>query len=609
MPEPTEPTLTVPEDLGAVEPDDLTQLLDSVRAELDALVAKAEADPSSVTAEDAARAGELAGAQKAVEAEVTRRAEEQAGHVAAIRDAAGTPATAEGDEPPAEGDDPPAVEDPPAEGDPAPEQPAETPADAPAEAAAASARRPLTVAAVAKRPTMNPAMSARDIANNAPAPGVPARPRPEMVVTAAGNVPVVGGQRLVTLDDLVTAYTQRAKTMAVTSGQGSPAPVATVSRHYDHVLGEGSSLADIDRAFAELVNPARTFEGMAALVAAGGWCAPSEIDYSFFDLTGPATGRVDIPTVGINRGGLRWPESLDLAQFFALSGVAASGTATNATMPWLWTEADDLVAATGDTPVKACLRPPCPDFTEERLWLLGICVLAGNLTQDAYPEVIRHYLSLVEVAHDRVLNRRHNTLMDAHASIVNVTPTMGDASSATTHFLGALELVATHERLRLGMPENAVMQVDVPVFVRGLIRSDLSKRNGWDDLSVADAWLMSQLDARNIRAVFVEDWQHATGWAAPAGTMGADTAPTAWPSSFYVRMYPPGHFFRGGGMSLNLGVVRDSVLNAQNDFTAAWSEEASFIGARGNRAYRINFANMFPDGVTGAQTTQAAASA
>lgn len=608
MPEPTPESLTVPEDLTEVEADSLQALLDAVTAEIDALANRAESEPESVTAEDGERALVLAANQQAIKAEAQRRADEQAGHVQAVRDALAATATATepAEDPPAEA---PPTEDTPA--DPPAEPPAEAPpADAPVEAVAAASRPPLTVAAVPRRGTLNPAMSAAEIARNAPRPGAQSAPRSVVpaVMTAAADIPGLGGLQIEKLDDLVTAVATRAKGMGVSAGNGQPAPVATITRTYEHVLGEGSTLADIDAAFAD-IDRRTTRDAMESLVAAGGWCAPSEIDYSLYDLTGPATGVVDVPTVGIRRGGLRWPESLDLAQFFALSGAAASGTATNATMPWLWTEADDIEAATGETPVKSCLRPPCPDFLEERLWLLGVCVLAGNLTQDAYPEVIRHFLSLVNVAHARVMNRRHNALIDANSTVLAVTPTKGAASSAITHFLGALELIATHERLRIGMSENAVFQLDVPTWVRGLLRSDIAKRNAWDDLSVADAWFMRQLDARNIRASWVEDWQSNTGWDGGGNTMGAATTPVVWPATFYTRMYPAGHFFRGAGMTLNLGVVRDSVLNAQNDFTAAWSEEASLIGARGNRAYRINFADMWPNGVSGAQTAQTAASA
>ena len=602
--------LTVPENLSPDHVDDesLATMHTSVRAAIDDLAARAEQDPDSISADDAARATELAAAFAALDTEVTRRTEEHAGTVNSVLDAL-TPVRTAVDS----GDDAPAAADAPApEADPAPveDAPADPPADAPApEAVAASARRPVTVPATAAPGTMNPALSLRDIARNAPAPSAPARRTAQMLLTAAADIPgVVPGDELGNIEALTDAVIARARSMGITAGKGSPMPVASIQRTFEYTLGEGSTLAEVDAAFRALISPATSRTGMEGLVAAGGWCAPSEIDYSFFDVTGPPSGMVDVPTIGIRRGGLRWPESLDLAQFFALSGAAASGVGTNASMPWLWTEADDILAATG-SPTKACLRPPCPDFNEERLWLLGLCVLAGNLTEDAYPELIRHFLSLVQVAHARIMNRRHIALMADDASVVSVTPTNGAASSAITHFLGAVELEATSERYRVGMPQNAVMELVLPAWARGLLRSDIAKRNAWDDLSVADSWFMSQLDARNIRGQWVEDWQSAIGWAAPAGTIGGTTAPVAWPSSFTGLMYPPGHFFRGAGMQLNLGVVRDSVLNEANDHTAAWSEEASLIGARGNRALSIVFTDMFAEGTTGAQTVQAAASA
>src|SRR3546814_10859410 len=39
---------------------------------------------------------------------------------------------------------------------------------------------------------------------------------------------------------------------------------------------------------------------------------------------------------------------------------------SNESNPWLWTEADDIAAATG-SPTKPCVRVPCPTFSEERL--------------------------------------------------------------------------------------------------------------------------------------------------------------------------------------------------------------------------------------------------
>ena len=620
-PDPPE-QLTVPEDLGpeAVDAAELDRLHTAVAAALDALRDQAEADPGSITSDDATLAEQYAQAYAALDAEVTRRATEQGERTTGVLDTIGAvrpPVAADpGDGEGTEGDagDGTGV---PADGDagevPAEPAPAEGAAPVPEPVAAASRRQPITVPAVAARPTLNPSMSLAEIAaeqqtRTAQVPGA-AAPRMGQPVrmTSANGIPNFDG---VALDDdlaLADAFAARASNMSITRGQGAPMPVAQIVRDFEHVLEEGSTLEEADRAFRELIGTTPQSRGaMEALVAAGGWCAPSEIDYSFFNVAAPG-GLVDLPTIGIRRGGLRWPISLTLADFFQMSGAPASGTPSNATMPWEWTEADDILAATG-SPTKSCLRPPCPSFDEERLRVWGLCVLAGNLTEAAYPELIRHFIMLVNIAHARVMNRRHIAQMVADPIVTAVTPTAGAASSATTHTLGAAALEATHLRYKYGAPLGAVMEYGLPAWSRALMREDLARRNGWDNLASADAYLMSLFDARDIRAQWLEDWQNNTGWNG-GPTLGADTPPTTWPTSFLGLMYFPGSYFLGRGFNLNLGVVRDSVLNEANDHTAAWSEEGTLVGARGPEALLITNSPVYPNGVSGAQTASVTASA
>jgi hypothetical protein len=606
-------TIEVPEDLTTVE--DLAPLSDSLTAALDALRARAESDPASITADDAALAATYAEALAAVAAEQGKRDGEQADRVSAVLDA--TASTTEPD--PDEGTE--------GEGEDAPEQPAEAPAEgepaeavaeAAAEPVAASARRgAVRVPAVAKRGTINPSL--RGIAQRQPAsteagrlaagsgllPGQSSL-APDLVVTAAGQFGRVNnGDRYARLDDLADAFVARCQSMGITQGQGNPLPVATIQRHFSEVVGADASDEEIGDALDRLLHgygDPRSRAGMEALTAAGGWCAPSEIRYDFFNVA-QVSGQVDLPTLGINRGGLRWPISLDLADFFALSGGAASGIPTNASMPWVWTETDDQLAATG-SPTKSCLRPPCPTFDEARLIAYGLCVLAGNLTEDAYPELIRHFIALTTVAHARAMNRKHIATMEAHSSVTSTTPTLGGSSSLTTHLLGAADLIATHLRTKYGAAQDAVVEYLLPVFIPGAVRSDLAKRNGWDDLSVTSAWLASQFDARNIRVQIVEDWQVLPG---STGTqLGGATVPATWPAAFNGLMYFPGHFFRGNGLNLTLGALRDSVLNESNDHTAAWSEEATLIGARGPEAYKIVHTSQVAGGTTASQVAATA---
>src|SRR3546814_13655235 len=95
---------------------------------------------------------------------------------------------------------------------------------------------------------------------------------------------------------------------------------------------------------------------LQALVAGGGWCAPSEIRYDFFNIA-CEDGMIDLPTVGISRGGIQFPVSPSLAD--ALGGGTAFGgfaaTFSNTSNPWLWTEADYILTVTGATN-QPCLR-------------------------------------------------------------------------------------------------------------------------------------------------------------------------------------------------------------------------------------------------------------
>jgi len=113
-------------------------------------------------------------------------------------------------------------------------------------------------------------------------------------------------------------------------------------------------------------------------------------------------------------------------------------------------------------------------------------------------------------------------------------------------------------------------------------------------MCVSDAQIAAWFDCRNLRVQFVDDFQ-VRGASQP----GAATAITSYPAVVNGLLYAAGTVARGNGMTLDLGVVRDSTLNAENDFTAAWMEECHLIAQFGHqvRNYRMN---TCPDGTTGA---------
>ena len=596
--------VVIPEALSDLSDAQLTDLLSQANSQFDALL---ESDDNS--AEAIARLERLAEGIERLQAEGTARAtqaSERETKRAELRDRlrpAPDPETAEAETP----DAPEAQAD-------ETEPPAETPEPVEAEAdqpdpealAAAAADRMATAFAAAmervqvvREPAPTAAQRLAEARRNQPA--APVLPD-KMAMTAGADIRgVARGSDLPDLDALVEAVHARARSLPATSTPGATgydqvpgAIVATGRNEFEHsveVRGDVLSAADFEELHHELTSK----DKVEALVAGGGWCAPSEIRYSFFE-SGDSVAGIDLPTFGVNRGGIQFPVSPSLADVFSGSGgYAGPGTFSNATNPWLWSETDDVLTVTG-SPNKPCIRIPCPSFTERRLELWGLCVTAGNLANDAYPEVTRNFLRLLNLAFDHATNERKIAQMVSLSSaIVTGGDYADDNLPVYQQVYGAAALAATDYRTRYGLSQDTVLEVVYPQWIREMVRSDLAWRNGVDLLDVDDPRIMQGFARRRIRPQFVDDWQVRT-----TGKPGYSSSQTAWPTTVDFLLYQAGTFLLGNGMSLDLGVVRDSVLNAENDYTAAWMEEAHLVAKVGHesRQYRVAIS---VNGATGPQ--------
>jgi hypothetical protein len=473
-----------------------------------------------------------------------------------------------------------------------------------AEAAARGATAAL-VAAIGQRGRLDSSTvgqrataSLADARRHAP---VPATTRPRLAVTAGVDIPgVARGAEMASINDIVNAFQRAAKGMPVTrDGSGSERIVCTIRNEFEHVVDDRTSPAQVE----ELLTIIRRPEKLEALVAGGGWCAPSEIRYEFFNVAG-VDGLVDLPTVGISRGGLRYPVSPSIADAFGSRGLAPYAVAfSSASDPWLWTETDDIASVTGTTPVKPTIRVACPSFSETRLECYGITLTAGNLTDDAYPEATAHTLRLLLTAWQHAQNAR---IISQMVSLSSAAITgIGSATNHTPVFqtvMNGLDLACTDYRAKYAIPDETPVEVVAPFWVQDLISADLAWRNTSTDslLSVTNSQMRSFFSDRGMAVQFVNDWQ-----VRGSGQFGNATTPmTAWPTTADFLVYAAGTFIKGNGLTLDLGVVRDSVLNATNDFTAAWSEECHLVAKVGNesRRYTLNF-NV--DGMTGPVQTLA----
>lgn len=302
-----------------------------------------------------------------------------------------------------------------------------------------------------------------------------------------------------------------------------------------------------------------------SLVAAGGWCAPSETVYDYLDVPA-ASGLFSLPEISVARGGLRWPRQPD----FGL-GMQEQG--------FLYTEAE-AIAQTDDKP---CFEIDCGEFDEMRLDAIGLCVTAGLLQQKGYPERIAVYMQgLMKMHLHRQSSYKINKVI-AGSDPVDMTgaPVMGAFGAV----MNAAELAATDIRTRDRLPENATIEVIMPRWVKGAIRSDLAYRRGETIATPAtDALIASAFAARGVAPQYVSDWQVGAD-----GQPGAATPTTTWPTEVQFLAYPAGTWFASVENVIEIGNLYDQAQLKQNRFTALFTEDGVGVGKRGttSRIYTV----------------------
>jgi hypothetical protein len=537
MPEDVTPVagIELPEDLTALSDKEVDNLLKQVAKKF----APFNDESKPVKAEDLATVNALVEQAELLQGEKTTRANAAAEAQAQV-DAARQRMSAVNTEPeetPAEGEQAPAEEAPaeetttevPAEEPPAEETPAQP------EAMAASTGKPKS--AVKGGISVKPRAVAVDKTKVQEGNG-------GITVVASSDIPGVPSSSRLDKDGLSVAMHAKARNLSDGRGRREKHLIASIS--VDNPQNDVSNLTS-DNDIRIAWDKAHKVDSM---VASGGWCAPSETIYDFACDYEAMPEAIDLPTITSTRGGLRYPISPLLSDVF-----------DDENSGFTWTEADDIAAAEEGGPTKACYTIPCPEFDEVRLQAQGICVTAGNLTDRAYPELTNRYIDLVMTAHAHRMNGlKIANLVTASTA---VSPTVTDLS-ASEAVLAGLELQIAVLRDQFFMGADQVLEVVLPRWVRTVIRRDLARRAGVEFNQVTNAEIAAFFTEIGARAQFVSDWQRITGNVGSVVTL---------PETVDVLVYPAGaHTLLDGG-SLDLGVVRDSTLNATNDYTAAWTEE------------------------------------
>lgn len=326
-------------------------------------------------------------------------------------------------------------------------------------------------------------------------------------------------------------------------------------------------------------------QGQGSLLAAGGWCAPSERIYDFLGIP-DAGDLLDLPEVGIERGGIMFPVQPDFGMAFQSPG-------------FLFTEAE-AIAQTEDKP---CFRVPCVGFDEVRLDAIGLCITAGLLQQKGYPEAVKLYIDGILQAHQHRISSYSIQKLVAGSIPVEIPAayTMGAAGA----LLNSVELAIEDVRTRNRIPQSQTLEVVTTTWARPAMRADLAYRRGLPFEAVTDAQLDAALAERGAKVQYVSDWQ--TGAAgqpgAPTGTNGA-TAITKFPDTIKFLVYPSGTWFRSLTDVIEVGNLYDQAQLKQNEFTALFTEDGIAVGKRGIES-RVYTVHLDYNGAVGAAETLA----
>lgn len=346
-------------------------------------------------------------------------------------------------------------------------------------------------------------------------------------------------------------------------------------------------LIEDSHALVAAINAATREEALpgGSLVAAGGWCAPSEQLYDFCDVP-VAQDLLSLPEITIRRGGVRWPVEPDLSEIFENFQFFFTEPELEATDP-----------VTGlPTAVKECVEIPCPDeFEEIRLNAVGYCVEAGILQAQGWPELIEWFMQSLTQEHFRAISRRSINDMVAGSGAAKVIPA-GAQIAAGSSILNSLALMAMNLRLKKGLARTATVEGVAPSWLFEVVRADMANQNGVDTKAVTDAQVTGWLSARNIALQFVADWQ-----SRDAGKPGnLDTL--VYPSTVDVLLYPAGTWFRSMSNVIELGVMYPKEQLQLNRFTKFFTEDAIAIGKRCNDSINVRIP-ICPSGAIGARQT------
>jgi hypothetical protein len=408
-------------------------------------------------------------------------------------------------------------------------------------------------AALAVRPVVRPAPSA--LRTTAPAPSAPVATGNSSDLQFVASAFARGAQAGTVLDIEGIAKSicdVRNHFGTIPSGVSENITIASMNLPFEHVLGQdaGFNMTALDRLKGD---------SLEALVASGGTCVPFSPLYTFFRTAQVQTPVEDaLPVTGAERGGMRWIQPLDYRDAVRAVGkrTAAQNTKGN---------------------LKTVARVVCPTVTELAVMAVTQITEFDNLMYRVFPELVAAFLADAAVMYAETKETLYLDRIDAASTPTTSTPAYG----ASRGLLYDWTRSAVAYRKRHGMRRDAQMILMAPDWSIDLIKMDMVNdlHLGTQWFNISDAQVRSFVSNLNLTVIW---YAHSStglkqGWI---GTQMSGQVLEDFPDKVVSYLYAPGTFVRLNGGQLDLGIVRDSVLNSTNDLQIFFEEwlELAMVG-------------------------------
>lgn len=414
-------------------------------------------------------------------------------------------------------------------------------------------------------------------------------------LVAANNIPGISdGSQLSSWKDFAQAFSARTRSYPAPGSSARPLqhPIAEIRRDYgpEFTITEGMGETEQHQILVRAADESRLEGG--SLVAANGWCAPSETLYGTCLQIG-SDGMWQGPEVIARRGGIRHNQGIEFDTIFG------TGTGFN-----ILTEAQVIADVT-----KTCVEIPCPPFVDDRLDVSVLCLTGSILQNRAYPEFVETFVrgALATFAH--FVNR--SVIAQIVAGSVAVAPSTVDPwatdGSLISNLLGIVEMAIVDIRYRLRLDFNTTIEIVLPFWILSMMRQDFSRRTGFDGVGLTDSQISSWFTMRGARVQFVYDWQDS--FSGVVTGPGADTPILTLPALVTPKQvqflaYPAGTWVLARLDVIRLESIYDSVNLPQNLVTQLFLEDG-FKPMRMCPLSRVYTVNICPSGATSALQTVA----